>query len=101
MPAYVCTACGMQYPDSAAPPARCLVCEEEPQSVQPTGQSWTTRDGLRARHFTSFGQHEEWLIGIGTQPNFAIGQRALLLCTPHGNVLWDCIALIDDATVAL
>jgi hypothetical protein len=56
---------------------------------------------LRARNFNSFRQHEDGLIGIGTQPNFAIGQRALLLCTPHGNVLWDCIALLDDATVAL
>jgi hypothetical protein len=69
--------------------------------VPPTGQSWTTLDGLRARHFNSFRQHETGLIGIGTQPNFAIGQRALLLCTPHGNVLWDCIALLDEATVAL
>ena len=30
-----------------------------------------------------------------------IGQRAILACTPAGNVLWDCIALIDDATVDL
>jgi hypothetical protein len=101
MPAFICTACGTQYPDSAAPPKQCAICEEERQYVPPTGQSWTTLDGLRARHFNSFRQHETGLIGIGTQPNFAIGQRALLLCTPHGNVLWDCIALLDEATVAL
>ena len=41
------------------------------------------------------------LIGIGTQPKFAIGQRALLLCTDMGNILWDCISLIDDATITL
>ena len=40
-------------------------------------------------------------IGIGTQPAFAIGQRALLIRTPHGNVLWDCISMIDAATVTL
>jgi hypothetical protein len=101
MPAFICTACGTQYPDSAAPPKECVICEEERQYVPPTGQSWTTLDGLRVRNFNSFRQHEDGLIGIGTQPNFAIGQRALLLCTPHGNVLWDCIALLDDATVAL
>ena len=101
MPAFICTACGTQYPDSAAPPKECVICEEERQYVPPTGQSWTTLEGLRARHFNSFRQHEEGLIGIGTEPNFAIGQRALLLCTPHGNVLWDCVALLDDATVAL
>ena len=44
---------------------------------------------------------EPSLIGIGTRPTFAIGQRALLVCTAHGNVLWDCISLIDEATVTL
>ncbi|MET0195102.1 MAG: MBL fold metallo-hydrolase, partial [Hyphomicrobiaceae bacterium] len=44
---------------------------------------------------------EPGLIGIRTLPVFAIGQRALLLSTPHGNILWDCISLIDDATVTL
>lgn len=39
------------------------------------------------------------LVGIGTEPSFAIGQRALLVRTPQGNVLWDSITLIDDATV--
>ena len=52
-------------------------------------------------HLNGFRQHEPGLIGIGTQPTFAIGQRALLLCTPHGNILWDCISLIDEATVTL
>jgi glyoxylase-like metal-dependent hydrolase (beta-lactamase superfamily II) len=69
--------------------------------VPPTGQSWTTLQNLAARHFNSFRQHEDGLIGIGTQPNFAIGQRALLVVTPHGNVLWDTIALLDAATVTL
>lgn len=39
------------------------------------------------------------LYGIGVEPRFAIGQRALLVRTPSGNVLWDCVALIDDAVV--
>jgi glyoxylase-like metal-dependent hydrolase (beta-lactamase superfamily II) len=52
-------------------------------------------------HHNGFRQYEPGLIGIGTSPKFAIGQRALLLCTPEGNLLWDCISLIDDATVTL
>jgi len=101
MPAFICTACGTQYPPDDAPPKACTICEEERQYVPPTGQSWTTLQGLAARHFNSYRQHEDGLIGIGTQPNFAIGQRALLVCTAHGNVLWDCIALLDDATATL
>src|SRR5262249_5770996 len=34
-------------------------------------------------------------------PAFGIGQRAQLLCTPHGNILWDCIAFLDNATAEL
>jgi hypothetical protein len=34
-------------------------------------------------------------------PHFAIGQRALLIRHPRGNVLWDCISLLDGATVEI
>lgn len=101
MQAYICTACGVQYPPSEAPPAECRVCQDERQFTPPAGQSWTTLERLRVTHLNGFRQHEPGLIGIGTHPIFAIGQRALLLCTPNGNVLWDCISLIDAATVTL
>jgi hypothetical protein len=101
MDAFICTACGMQYAPSETPPARCAICEEERQYVPPGGQSWTTLAALASRHFNCFREHEPGVIGIGTQPSFAIGQRALLICTPHGNVLWDCVAMLDPATVTL
>ena len=101
MSAFICTACGTQYPPHQAAPEQCAICQEERQYVPPTGQSWTTLEALGASHFNSFREHEPGLIGIGTQPTFAIGQRALLVCTPHGNVLWDCISLLDAATVTL
>jgi len=101
MPAFICTTCGTQYASSEAPPARCGVCEDERQFTPPGGTSWTTLDVLAAGHLNAYRQYELGLIGIGTQPRFAIGQRALLVCTPHGNILWDCISLIDEATVTL
>jgi glyoxylase-like metal-dependent hydrolase (beta-lactamase superfamily II) len=101
MPAFLCTTCGTQYPPSDQPPAACVICEEERQYLPPSGQGWTTREALANSHFNAFHQYQPNVIGIGTQPKFAIGQRALLLRTPHGNVLWDCIALLDDATVTL
>jgi len=91
----------MQYAPTDAAPAQCIICEEERQYVPPTGQTWTTLPALAARAFNSYREHEPGLIGIGTQPQFAIGQRALLVCTPNGNVLWDCISLLDAATIAL
>src|SRR5262249_23144858 len=101
MPAFICSACGTQYPSSDAPPAQCPVCEEERQYIPPEGQSWTTLERLRISHHNGFRQYEPGLIGIGTQRKFAIGQRAMLLCTAEGNILWDCISLIDDATITL
>jgi glyoxylase-like metal-dependent hydrolase (beta-lactamase superfamily II) len=50
-------------------------------------------------HQSRVQPEEPGLIGIGTDPAFAIGQRALLVQTPEGNLLWDCITLLDPATI--
>ena len=101
MPAFICVTCGTQFAPSQAEPPRCPICDEPRQFVPTSGQAWTTLEALTRRHRNSFRQHEPGLLGIGTVPDFAIGQRALLLMTKEGNVLWDCISLIDDATIAL
>jgi len=36
-----------------------------------------------------------------TVPQFGIGQRALLVRTSQGNILWDCVSLINPDTVEL
>lgn len=101
MPAFICVTCGTQFAPSQAEPPRCPICDEPRQFVPTSGQAWTTLEALTRRHRNSFRQHEPGLLGIGTVPDFAIGQRALLLKTDQGNVLWDCISLIDAATIAL
>ncbi len=101
MPAFICVTCGVQFPPSGAPPASCRVCDDERQYIPPSGQTWTTPAHLAATHFNAWRQHEAELLGIGTAPGFAIGQRALLVRTPEGNVLWDCLSLLDAATIAL
>jgi hypothetical protein len=80
------------------PPERCEICEDERQYVGWSGQQWTTLDELAGDHINEI-RDDLGLTGIGTRPSFAIGQRALLVRSPHGNVLWDCITLVDDATV--
>ncbi len=101
MPAFICTACGVQYPPAEAPPDSCPICQDERQYIPPAGQQWTTPARLAAAHRNAWHQHEPGLLGIGTTPAFAIGQRALLIRTAEGNVLWDGLSLLDDATVAL
>jgi glyoxylase-like metal-dependent hydrolase (beta-lactamase superfamily II) len=97
----ICKACGTQFPESETSPESCPICCDARQFVPQSGQEWTTLELLRRNHRNSFRQYEPALIGIGSVPEFAIGQRALLLRTPHGNFLWDCLSLIDDATVEL
>jgi hypothetical protein len=99
MPHFLCTTCGTQHTETPAPPERCDICEDERQYIGWGGQQWTTLDRLRTDHENQIRPEEPKLAGIGTQPKFGIGQRALLVQSPGGNVLWDCISLIDDATV--
>jgi len=104
MPCFICTACGMQYSPSDKnpnlPPAQCIICEEERQYVPPGGQSWTTLEALSQSHKNAWREYEPGVLGIGSEPKFGIGQRALLLRTSGGNVLWDCVATLDAATVS-
>jgi hypothetical protein len=96
---YICATCGVQFTPSERPPEHCPVCEDERQYVGWDGQRWTTLDELRSTHRNEM-RDDLGLTGIGTSPSFAIGQRALLVRSPGGNVLWDCITLIDDATLS-
>ncbi len=99
MPAFICNTCGTQYAPSEQRPSACAICSEERQYVGAEGQTWTTLEALARRHCNAYRHYEPGLIGVGTMPHYAIGQRALLVRTPQGNVLWDCIALLDQATI--
>jgi len=96
---YICTTCGHQFAESNEPPPRCPICEDERQYVNYLGQGWTTMTELAEGHHNLVKPLETGLTGIATEPKFAIGQRTLLVQTPNGNVLWDCISLLDDATI--
>lgn len=98
---HICVTCGTQFAASSEPPRSCPICWDERQFVGPNGQEWITLEELRQTHRNFFFQ-EGWNIwGIHTDPEFGIGQRALLLQRPNGGFLWDCISLIDDNTIGL
>jgi hypothetical protein len=101
MPNFICTTCGAQYAESDQPPAACSICQDERQYVKVTGQQWTTLDRLRLTNRNSIRFEEPGLVGIGIDPPFAIGQRALFLRTPAANVLWDGVPLLDPAVVEM
>jgi hypothetical protein len=97
---FICKTCGTQYAETEGPPAQCLICEDERQYIPPEGQQWTTLAALQEEFHNVIKPLEPALTGIGTHPTFAIGQRALLVQTPEGNLMWDCISLIDAPTIA-
>jgi len=97
---FICVQCGTQFSATATPPPRCTICEDERQFVHYGGQAWTTLERLAADHHNRLQEEAPKLLGIGTEPEFAIGQRALLLQSPGGNLLWDCISLLDQKTIA-
>ncbi|MCE9645877.1 MAG: MBL fold metallo-hydrolase [Chloroflexi bacterium] len=96
---YICVTCGVQYQETDSPPEHCLICEDDRQYIGHKGQQWTTIAQMRKDHHNRIEEIEPNLTGIGSVPAFAIGQRALLVQTPNGNVLWDCPSLLDDATL--
>ena len=100
MPAFICRTCGVQYPPSARPPASCPICDDERQYVGSNGQQWTTLDELIGEGRRNVCVDlEPGILQISTQPQLAIGQRALVIQTDAGNVMWDCISLVDDQSI--
>ncbi len=94
----ICLTCGVQYP---SPRRDCPICLDERQYVGWDGQRWTTLAELKeAGHRGQVEEEGPGITGIGATPATAIGQRALLVRTPGGNVLWDMITYLDDDLVA-
>ncbi len=97
---WICVTCGSQFAASQQPPTQCPICQDQRQYVGHKGQQWTTLEKMQQDGYkTTLKQEEPYLTGIGTTPSFAIGQRALLVQTEQGNVLWDCISFLDEATI--
>jgi hypothetical protein len=93
---FICVTCGTAFAPSQAPPERCPICLDDRQYVGAGGQQWTTLDELNDGHTARIEELEPGLHGIGIEPSFAIGQRALLT----RGLLWDCITLLDEQAAA-
>lgn len=91
----MCRTCGTQFGEPS--PSHCPICEDARQYVPVEGQQWTTLAALRESH-GNWIRDDAGFVGIGTEPSFAIGQRALLVPWRGANLMWDCISLVDDET---
>ena len=98
----LCNECGTQYPvKGKANKNQCKICDDPRQYVPATGQVFITLLELSSHHRNIWWQdkhnHNVW--SVRTVPKFAIGNRAELIQTAAGNILWDLIPFLDQATV--
>jgi len=90
----ICLACGVQQPHRD----HCPICDDERQFVPEAGQQWTTAESLVRTHKVVWRREAPGLHSLIMEPKFGIGQRAFLIEHADGNILWDCITLLDEAT---
>jgi hypothetical protein len=53
---------------------------------------------LAQAHSVIWNKEAEGIHSLQISPDFGIGQRAFLIEAPDGNILWDCLSLIDEAS---
>ncbi|MGF1468020.1 MAG: MBL fold metallo-hydrolase [Sandaracinaceae bacterium] len=99
MTRFICQTCGTQHADADEPPETCAICLDDRQYVGWEGQRWTTLEELAADHRQRIGE-EVGLLALGVSPAVAIDQRAFLLPTDAGNILWESLPLVTDEGVA-
>lgn len=98
MPVRICKTCGAHFAANA-PPDICTICANDRQYVKAEGQHWLDQSELQANHHLRVETEGPDIIGLGITPDFAISQRALLVRTPHGNILWDCTPFISPKAI--
>ncbi|WP_051257213.1 hypothetical protein [Brevundimonas aveniformis] len=97
--AWTCEACGVQQTPSVTFPPRCPICEDERQYVGWSGQRWQTREMLTNSHRTQV-EETHGVTTLVLEPAFAINQRAFLIPTDEGQIVWECLAAVTSDAVA-
>ncbi len=98
----ICTTCGVQFAPTDVAIDACPICVDERQYIGWHGQQWTTLDRLRQTpRRTKLEVEEPGLTSLEIVPATAIGQRAFLVDTPKGTIIWDCTTYFDDETLDL
>ncbi|KAL5121239.1 hypothetical protein ACEQ8H_000707 [Pleosporales sp. CAS-2024a] len=116
----ICETCGTQFDvPLSCPPSACRICDDPRQYVPAHGQTWTSLNQSHPVQNNTFetDPNDSRIHYMTTKPltdaqlpatlasttttrkQLGIGQRAILLETEHGNLLWDLVAWIDQATV--
>jgi hypothetical protein len=96
---FFCSTCGTQFTNAIYITKDCPICDNDRQFIPPNGQSWTKWNDLNINYSNNINELVPNLFEIRTSPRFALGQKAFLIITPNGNVLWDCVSLLNESTI--
>lgn len=96
---WICVHCGLQYAEQDAVPARCLNCSNEREHMTHKPPRWTTLADMAGGYSNVFTPLGDGVTGICTAPSFGIGPEVFLIQSAAGNVLWDCLAYLDQRTI--
>lgn len=96
----ICATCGTRYATAKKPGDDCLICTDDRQYVLESGQQWISYESIAANHSMRISERDKNLYDLRMVPAFAIGQRAFLVQSGGGNILWDCLPLLDEPTIA-
>lgn len=95
----ICTSCSTQFSSGNNTPELCPICNDDRQYIPEKGQTWTNLNELSNSYSVIAKKINDNLYELKMAPSFAIGQRALLVLAPGGNILWDCVALLNEPTI--
>ena len=88
----ICETCGTRVAfGQDAQPSECRVCTDDRQYVGWTGQKWITPEVMQQRYRNRM-EKDGAVFCIGVTPQFGIDQRALILPTDVGNIMWECVS---------
>ncbi len=96
----ICTACGTHYQPGNPLPQLCDICNDDRQFIPPQGQHWTSIEALAAEKTIHVQQLGTDIYALRVIPQFAIDQQAFFVVSNSGNILWDCLPFLDEATAA-
>lgn len=95
----ICATCGTRYASAKTATDTCPICEDDRQYVGDNGQVWLSYKEVAKGKSIRFAELQPNLYELKLTPAFAIGQKAHLVLSKSGNVLWDCIPFLDEPTV--
>ena len=95
----ICTTCGTQFPQDKKVTALWPICFVVCLFFCLFFLFWFNDEKQKKDHSVKISRINDRLYTLTIKPAFAIGQRAFLLLSPGGNILWDCIPLLDEETI--